>query len=111
METPIQSQTNTMPSSYNKKKRIIAIAILVLISLLGLILWYVLHKPSKAEQQPSPALPPLETLQALDAVSSPITATPKERALELKELSKNSKKVSATAADREKLLEKLNTVQ
>lgn len=110
MENHIQTQQNTS-HSYNNKKRIVAIAVLILLVGGAILVWYISTTHKTSDTKTSPTLSPEETLRALDTVSVPIKSTPKERISELKNLEKKSKPVTANQADRQKLLEKLNTVQ
>ena len=110
MEPKIQAQSN-ISNSYNAKKCVVALVALILLVAVAILVWYISSTDKTSDTKPSPTLSPEETLRALDTVSVPIKSTPKERISELKNLEKKSKPVTANQADRQKLLEKLNTVQ
>jgi cytoskeletal protein RodZ len=88
-------------TSYHHKKRMgwILIAVAVLI-VAGVVVWIV-HNHKKGP------LTPEQTLQALKDTSQPITATPKDRATNLKAATQRSTPVKASPIDRSTMLNAL----
>lgn len=110
METKIQPQNN-ISNSYNTKKRMVAVTVLILLVAVAILVWYMVRSRTTKQIETPLALSPIETLKALDTASPKEIPKPRERIIELKNLEKKSKPVSVTDEDRVKLLEKLNTVQ
>jgi hypothetical protein len=109
MDQQKQTQVNNsyMPSSYHQKKKFVVISICILVVLGMGALWYILHKTPKVFPKEKP-ISPLQKLEQLESTSAPTLIDPKRDLQDLKNLQKKSKKVTATAADRQKVFDMLN---
>jgi hypothetical protein len=102
VETMPTQKTVPVRTSYHRKTRMgwIIAAVLGAIIIIGIV-WYIIrhHKAVPAT--------PIETLQSLENTSRPVTTPAQQQAFELKETSRKSAPVKATADDRIKMLNAL----
>lgn len=96
-------EEHTVDGEYNRKKRMVVVAILCLTILVGIIVWGMVMK-KKNEEAGSPA----KILEQLRDSSQPVVSTPSERLRVGQALEASSAKTTTSSEERMRLMNSFN---